>query len=90
MTAFPCESYYAQLNKYNERDRNDKIIKDLKDKNDRIYKDMETMIDPKYNDKYFVHRVIRFLRDHPERAPDYIDFVGDDWETRNIDDVQRI
>jgi hypothetical protein len=43
---------------------------------------MKTMIDPKYNDKHFVHRVIRFLRDHPERAPDYIDFVGDDWETR--------
>ena len=59
------------------------------DKNDRIYHDMTTMIDPKYNDKYFVHRVIRFLRDYPERAPDYIDFVPD-WETRNIDDVQCI
>ena len=55
------------------------------EKNDRIYTDMKTMIDLKYNDKYFIHRVIRFLRDHPERAPDYIDFVGDDWETRNID-----
>jgi len=54
--------------------------------NDRIYQDMKTMIDSKYNDKYFVHRVIRFLRDYPERAPDYIDFVGDDWETRNIDE----
>ena len=56
------------------------------DKNDKIYHDMTTMIDPKYNDKHFVHRVIRFLRDHPDRAPDYIDFVGDDWETRNIDE----
>jgi hypothetical protein len=54
------------------------------EKNDRIYTDMKTMIDPKYNDKHFVHRVIRFLRDNPERAPDYIDFVPD-WETRNID-----
>ena len=55
-------------------------------KDDRIYRDMETMIDKKYNDKYFVHRVIRFLRDHPERAPDYIDFVPD-WETRKLDDL---
>jgi len=55
-------------------------------KNDRIYHDMITMIDPKYNDKWFVHRVIRFLRDYPERAPDYIDFVGDDWETRKLDE----
>jgi hypothetical protein len=46
---------------------------------------MITMIDPKYNDKYFVHRVIRFLRDHPERAPDYEDFVPD-WQTRDIDE----
>ena len=59
------------------------------EKNDRIYADMTTMHDSKYNTKYFVHRVIKFLRDHPERAPDYIDFVPD-WETRNIDDVQRI
>ena len=59
------------------------------EKNDRIYHDMTTMIDTKYNDKYFVHRVIRFLRDYPERTPDYIDFVPD-WETRNIDDVQCI
>lgn len=54
------------------------------EKNDRIYTDMKTMIDPKYNDKHFVDRVIRFLRDYPERAPDYINFVPD-WETRNID-----
>jgi len=60
-------------------------VSEWSEKNDRIYTDMKTMIDPKYNDKHFVHRVIRFLRDHPERAPDYIDFVGDDWETRNID-----
>ena len=53
-------------------------------KNDREYRDIE-YIDKTYKDKWFVHRVIRFLRDHPERAPDYIDFVGDDWETRNID-----
>jgi hypothetical protein len=25
MTAFPCESYYTQLNKYNERDVNERI-----------------------------------------------------------------
>jgi hypothetical protein len=55
-------------------------------KNDRIYHDMTTIIDTKYNDKYFVHRVIRFLRDNPERAPDYIDFVGDDWQTRKLDE----
>jgi len=55
-------------------------------KDDRIYQDMETMIDKNYSDKWFVHRVIRFLRDHPERAPDYIDFVGDDWETRKLDE----
>jgi hypothetical protein len=54
-------------------------------KNDRIYHDMTTMVDPKYSDKYFVHRVIRFLRDHPERAPDYIDFVPD-WQTRKLDE----
>jgi hypothetical protein len=58
-------------------------------KNDRTFHDMTTMIDPKYNDKYFVHRVIRFFRDHPERTPDYEDFVPD-WRARNIDDVQRI
>jgi hypothetical protein len=55
------------------------------EKNDIIYHDMTTMIDRKYNDKYFVHRVIRFLRDYPERAPDYIDFVPD-WETRKLDE----
>ena len=55
------------------------------EKNDRIFPEI-AIIDATYNDKYFVHRVIRFLRDHPERAPDYIDFVGDDWETRNIDE----
>jgi len=57
----------------------------MQDINDRIYTDMKTMIDPKYNDKYFVHRVIRFLRDNPERAADYIDFVPD-WETRKLDE----
>jgi hypothetical protein len=56
-------------------------VSEWSDKNERIYADMELMNDPKYNTKYFVHRVIRFLRDHPERAPDYIDFVPD-WETR--------
>jgi len=61
------------------------------DKQDRILEDITTMdmiamFDSKYDDKYFVHRVIRFLRDHPERATDYIDFVGDDWQTRNIDE----
>jgi hypothetical protein len=55
------------------------------DKRDREYRDIE-YIDKTYKDKWFVHRVIRFLRDHPERAPDYIDFVPD-WETRNIDVV---
>ena len=59
------------------------------EKNEREIRDIE-YIDKTYKDKWFVQRVIRFLRDHPERAPDYIDFVGDDWETRNIDDVQRI
>lgn len=54
------------------------------DLNDKILHDMELMNDPKYNTKYFVHRVIKFLRDHPERAPDYIDFVPD-WETRDIE-----
>ena len=55
------------------------------DKNERITRDMKLMADPKYNTKYFVHRVIKFLRDYPERAPDYEDFVPD-WETRNIDE----
>ena len=59
------------------------------DKNERIYADMWIIEGPKYNTKYFVHRVIKFLRDHPKRAPDYIDFVPD-WETRNIDVVQCI
>ena len=53
-------------------------------KNDRIYQDM-IYIDKTYNDKYFVHRVIRFLRDHPERAPDYEDFVPD-WQTRKLNE----
>ena len=56
--------------------------------NERILTEMQ-IINATYNDEFYVHRVIRFLRDHPERAPDYIDFVPD-WETRNIDDVQRI
>ena len=55
-------------------------------KDERTLHDMETMIDPKYNDKYFVHRVIRFLRDHPERAEDWEDFVPD-WQTRMLDVV---
>ena len=59
------------------------------DKQDRTFPEI-AIIDATYKDKWFVHRVIRFLRDHPERAPDYIDFVGDDWETRNIDDIQCI
>ena len=59
------------------------------DKNDRQDRDMQIMTDPKYNTKYFIHRVIMFLRKHPERAKDWEDFVPD-WETRNIDDVQRI
>jgi len=53
--------------------------------NERILTEMQ-IINATYNDKFYVHRVIRFLRDHPERAPDYIDFVPD-WETRNIDAV---
>jgi hypothetical protein len=61
-------------------------VSEWTEKNDKCLRDMELMNDPKYNAKYFVHRVIKFLRDHPERAPDYIDFVPD-WETRNIDDV---
>ena len=58
------------------------------EKNERIFPEI-AIIDATYKDKWFVQRAIRFLRDHPERAPDYIDFVPD-WETRNIDDVQRI
>ena len=54
------------------------------EKNDRTFPEI-AIIDATYNDKLYVHRVIRFLRDHPERAPDYIDFVPD-WETRNIDE----
>jgi len=54
------------------------------EKNDRITRDMEIMTDPKYNTKYFVHRVILFLRAHPDRAEDWLDFVPD-WQTRNID-----
>ena len=67
---------------------NDSTIENIK-KNERIYVDMRIIEGPKYNAKHFVDRVIKFLRDHPERAPDYIDFVPD-WETRNIDDVQCI
>ena len=58
------------------------------DKIERQNCDME-YIDKTYKDKWYVHRVIRFLRDHPERAPDYIDFVGDDWETRDLEDNLR-
>jgi hypothetical protein len=58
-------------------------------KDDRIYQDMITMIDVKYNDKYFVHRLIRFLRDHSERASDYENFVPD-WRTRNIEMVKEV
>lgn len=54
-------------------------------KDDRIFHEI-AIIDATYKDKWFVQRVIRFLRDHPERAPDYIDFVGDDWETRKLDE----
>ena len=54
------------------------------DKQDRITRDMEIMTDPKYNTKYFIHRVILFLRAYPERAEDWLDFVPD-WQTRNID-----
>jgi len=64
-------------------------VSEWSEKQDRTFPEI-AIIDATYKDKWFVHRVIRFLRDHPERAPDYIDFVGDDWETRNIDDVQRI
>jgi len=65
-----------------------KDIEKWGDIQNRVLKDM-AIIDATYKDKWFVQRVIRFLRDHPERAPDYINFVPD-WETRNIDDVQRI
>lgn len=58
------------------------------DLNDRILYDMELMTDPKYNAKYFVHRVIKFLRAHPERAHEWEDFVPD-WETRNIEINQQ-
>ena len=54
------------------------------DKIERQNCDME-YIDKTYKDKWYVHRVIRFLRDYPERAPDYIDFVPD-WETRKLDE----
>ena len=62
-------------------------MSDWSEKNDRIFPEI-AIIDATYNDKYFVHRVIRFLRDHPERAPDYIDFVPD-WETRDIEINQK-
>ena len=52
--------------------------------NERILTEMQ-IINATYNDEFYVHRVIRFLRDHPERAPDYIDFVPD-WETRKLDE----
>ena len=55
------------------------------DKNDRIFPEI-AIIDATYKDKWFVQRAIKFLREHPERASDYIDFVGDDWETRDIDE----
>jgi hypothetical protein len=42
------------------------------------------IIDMAYLDKDYMNRLIRYLRDNPERAPDYIDFVPD-WKTRNID-----
>jgi len=58
------------------------------DKIERQNCDME-YIDKTYKDKWYVHRVIRFLRDNPERAPDYIYFVGDDWETRDLEDNLR-
>ena len=61
-----------------------KDIEKWGDIQNRVLKDM-AIIDAIYNDKYFVHRVIRFLRDRPERAPDYINFVPD-WQTRNIDE----
>lgn len=63
---------------------NDSTIENT-DKNERIYVDMRIIEGPKYNTKYFVHRVIKFLRDRPDRAPDYIDFVPD-WETRKLDE----
>ena len=53
------------------------------EKQERIFRDME-IIEMAYLDKHFINRLIRFLRDNPERASDYIDFVPD-WKTRNID-----
>lgn len=53
------------------------------EKQERIFRDME-IIEMAYLDLHFINRLIRFLRDNPERAPDYIDFVPD-WKTRNID-----
>ena len=53
------------------------------EKQERIFRDME-IIEMAYLDKHFINRLIRFLRDNPERALDYIDFVPD-WKTRNID-----
>jgi hypothetical protein len=61
------------------------VMSEWSEKNDRQDRDMQIMADPKYNTKYFVHRVIRFLRDHPERATDYEDFVPD-WQTRKLDE----
>jgi hypothetical protein len=61
-----------------------KDIEKWGDIQNRVLKDM-AIIDATYKDKWFVHRVIRFLRDRPERAPDYIDFVPD-WETRELDE----
>lgn len=55
------------------------------EKRDIEYRDIE-YIDKTYKDIWFVHRVIRFLRDNPERAPDYEYFVPD-WQTRKLDDV---
>ena len=50
---------------------------------ERVNRDFLLMADPKYNTKYYIHRLILFLRDHPERAIDYEDIVPD-WQTREI------
>ena len=52
------------------------------EKQERIFRDME-IIEMAYLDLHFINRLIRFLRDNPERAPYYIDLVPD-WKTRNI------
>ena len=53
------------------------------EKQERIFRDFE-IIEIAYLDKDYMNRLIRYLRDNPERAPDYIDFVPD-CKTRNID-----